>query len=157
MIFATSGSMLPFDRLFKVLDTAIEKGIISDDVFAQIGESQYEPKRFEYRRFIEKGEFDSFVHDADLVIGHAGVGVIMQALEAQTPLLVLARRAEFGEHVNDHQVSTARKFEEQGHILSFEEDTLEAQLAKVSSFTPKPRQPNIQGVGDRVSDFLAGL
>lgn len=157
MIFATSGSMLPFDRLFQILDRAVESGLITDNIVAQIGEGKYEPKHFEFHRFVEKGKFDQMVSDANLVIGHAGVGVIMQALDAETPLLVLARKAEFGEHVNDHQVSTAQKFEEQGHILSFEEATLAQQLERIAGFTPKARNPNIEGVGARVADFLAEL
>ncbi|MGI9317822.1 MAG: glycosyltransferase [bacterium] len=155
MIFVTSGSMLPFDRLFKIVDDAIEKGILSGKLFGQIGEGKYEPKNFEFAHFLDKECFDEYISNAKLVIGHAGIGIIMQALNSEIPLLVLARRAEYGEHVNNHQVATARKFEELGHILSFEEDNLEKKLKLVDSFIPIPRTPNIEAVGRRVADFLS--
>ncbi|GAB2190228.1 glycosyltransferase [Sessilibacter sp. MAH2] len=157
MIFVTSGSMLPFDRLFKTIDKAVADGIITDTVFGQIGEGKYTPQHFKYERFVDKNDFDRYVLEANLVIGHAGIGVITQALDSKTPLLVMARLSEFGEHVNDHQVSTANKFEELGHVLSFDENNLTEKLQKVTSFIPKPRNPNVDGVGDRVAQFLGSL
>ncbi len=157
MIFVTAGSMLPFDRLFRLIDAAIADGVISGHVYGQIGEGEYLPKHFEYTRFIDKPEFDRRVLNADLVVAHAGIGVIMQALNSETPLLVLSRKARLGELVNDHQVATARKFEELGHIVSFEEDTLAAKLDFVKTFKPTPRSPNVSGVGNEVSQFLATL
>jgi len=147
--------MTSFDRLFKIVDTAIEEGVIRDKVFGQIGEGKYQPKNFEFRRFLDKEDFDEYVSNAQLVLGHAGIGVIMQALNSRVPLLVLARRAELGECVNNHQVMTAKKFETLGHILSFEEHDLEKKLRLVLSFVPKLRTPNKSGVGRRVADFLA--
>lgn len=157
MIFVTSGSMLPFDRLFKLVDMAVENGQLSGEIFAQIGEGSYLPKNYRYERFVEKGEFDRLVDEASLVIGHAGIGVIMQCLEAKTPLLVLPRLAELGEHVNDHQVSTAKKFEELGHILTFDEHNLSEKLSELEGFVPKERRPNIEGVSARVAQFLATI
>lgn len=149
--------MLPFDRLFRVVDEAIEQGLIDEPVFGQIGEGKYEPKNFEFARFVDKAEFDRYVKEASLVLGHAGIGVIIQALESGTPLLVLPRRQKFGEHVNDHQVATARKFEELGHVLAFEEGDLGEKLERVKTFTPKLRRPRVQEVGERVAQFLKSL
>jgi len=157
MIFVTAGSMLPFDRLFQLIDAAITDGVITDQVYGQIGEGEYLPKNFEYSRFIDKVEFDERVLSANLVVAHAGIGVIMQALSSETPLLVLSRKAALGEHVNDHQVSTAKKFEELGHVVSFEEDTLVEKLEFIKTFKPAPRSPNVAGVGNEVSKFLATL
>ncbi len=157
MIFVTSGSMLPFDRLFRIIDEAVSQGVITEPVFGQIGEGKYEPQHFEFKRFVEKSEYDTLVQEADLVIGHAGIGVIIQALHSNTRLLVLARQSEFGEHVNDHQVSTAERFEQLGHVLSFNEDNLAEKLREVTTFTPKPRSPNVVGVGNAVANFLQTL
>ena len=43
MIFVTAGSMLPFDRLFQLIDAAITDGVITDQVYGQIGEGRYSP------------------------------------------------------------------------------------------------------------------
>ena len=157
MIFVTSGSMLPFDRLFRVVDDAIERGLIEEEVFGQIGEGKYEPKNFEFVRFVDKADFDKYIKEASLILGHAGIGVIIQALDSGTPLLVLPRRQKFGAHVQEHQVATALKFEELGHLLAFEEGDLAEKLERVKTFTPKPRRPRVDEVGERVAEFLKAL
>jgi len=146
--------MLPFDRLFRLIDESIAQSLISTEVFGQIGESTYQPKNYSYRRFIDKSEYDKYISESTLVIAHAGIGVIMECLKKSTPLLVLARKAELKEHVNDHQISTAKKFEELGHVLSFDENNFEERLLQIKSFEPKPRNPNIQGISDRVAEFI---
>lgn len=157
MIFVTSGSMLPFDRLFRAVDSAVESGLLTEPVFAQIGESRYLPQRCEYVRFLDKSVFDDRVKNASMIIAHAGIGIIMEALKTNTPLLVMPRLARLGEHVNDHQESTAAKFESLGHILSFTEDTLPQRLKDLETFSPRPRNPNVQGVSNRIAEYLESL
>ena len=58
MIFITLGSQkFQFNRLLQAVDELIEKGVIDDEVFAQIGYSDYEPKHFEYKQFLDREEF----------------------------------------------------------------------------------------------------
>ena len=157
MIFVTSGSSLPFDRLIRTIDQSVLDGIIREDVFGQIGRGRYEPRNFSFARFLDKEEYDLRIRAASLVIGHAGIGTIMQTLESGTPLLVLPRRKEFGEVVNDHQVCTAKKFEELGHLVSFEPETLTAQLERVRILRPKARRADPERVAERIGSFLHDL
>jgi UDP-N-acetylglucosamine transferase subunit ALG13 len=93
--------------------------------------------------------------EADVVVSHAGVGTIATALTLNKPLLVLPRRGAFGEHVNDHQVGTARRYAELGHVLLAEtEDDLPRMLAQLSTFKPKPRIVNAKGIATRIDHFL---
>jgi UDP-N-acetylglucosamine transferase subunit ALG13 len=46
-----------------------------------------------------------------VVVGHAGMGTILTALQLNTPLLVMPRRGAMGETRNDHQMDTARELE----------------------------------------------
>lgn len=62
-------------------------------------------------------EFIRHVHDADLLIMHAGAGSIMHAVEAGKIPVVMPRRAAFGEHVNDHQVEFAHALAEIGKVV----------------------------------------
>ena len=43
MIFLTVGTQFSFDRLVIAIDRIIDDGLISEPVFAQIGESSYKP------------------------------------------------------------------------------------------------------------------
>jgi UDP-N-acetylglucosamine transferase subunit ALG13 len=108
MIFATVGTQLPFDRLITAVDTWAHRHD-RDDVFAQIGEGAQRPRFIEARPSLKPGEFRDCIERATLVVGHAGMGTIMSALECETPLIVMPRRAELGEHRNDHQLATVRR------------------------------------------------
>lgn len=49
MIFITLGSQkFQFNRLLQAVDQLIEKSVIEDEVFAQIGYSDYQPKHYAY-------------------------------------------------------------------------------------------------------------
>jgi len=117
LIFVTVGGQLPFDRLIRSID-AWADGAGRPDVFAQIGEGEYTPHHLRWERFLSPTGFHESVRRADAVIGHAGVGTILTALELRKPVLLFPRRAEYGEHRSDHQLATARYFAERGHALA---------------------------------------
>ncbi|HML74977.1 MAG TPA: glycosyltransferase [Anaerohalosphaeraceae bacterium] len=158
MIFLPVGTQFGFDRLVKAIDKAILKKIIVDEVFAQIGPGTYKPTSMKYVINLGKEEFDHVFHSCDAIISHAGMGNIALAMKTQKPLLVLPRLKKYGEVVNNHQVDTARKFEELGHILAaYDENELMEKIKLLKTFVPKPRIPNRQGVIDRIASFLDSL
>jgi UDP-N-acetylglucosamine transferase subunit ALG13 len=158
MFFLAVGTQFGFDRLVKAVDEAIERGIVQDEVFAQIGPGNYTPKRMQYAVSLPKEEFDKVLNSCNAMISHAGMGNIALALKIQKPLLVLPRLKKYGEVVNNHQVDTARKFEQLGHILAaYDEKDLVEKIKLLKTFVPKPRIPNRQGVIDRISSFLESL
>ena len=123
MIFLTVGVQLPFDRLVRAVD---EWAVREDrsDIVAQVGESKYVPKRLDARATMLEDEFRRCVEDADVVIAHAGMGSIITALELGKRIIVMPRRAELGEHRNDHQLATARHMAEQ-KVVSVAADEVE--------------------------------
>jgi beta-1,4-N-acetylglucosaminyltransferase len=158
MIFLAVGTQFGFDRLVKAVDQAIEEGIVPDTVFAQIGPGAYLPKRMQYVISIDKEAFDQTLDSCKAIISHAGMGNISLALKANKPLLVLPRLKQYGEVVNNHQVDTAKKFEQLGHILAaYDESELAEKIKLLKTFVPKPRIPNHQGVIDRIESFLRTL
>lgn len=62
-IFITLGSQkFQFNRLLKAVDELCEKGTVdAEDVFAQIGYSDYLPKNFSYKKFLD-GEVICYVY-----------------------------------------------------------------------------------------------
>jgi len=159
MIFLTVGTYpLPFDRLVKAIDIAIMKLLIEEEIFAQIGLCRYKPQNMEYVEVLEKGIFDTYLKKASGIISHAGIGTITMALDSSKPLLVMPRMKRFKEHVNDHQVATARKFEELGHVLvAYDVEDLPDRMRKLKNFIPQKRKANPEAVADRIRRFLNSL
>lgn len=54
-------------------------------------------------------EMDALLRWADVVVAHAGTGVILSCLQAGRHPVVVPRRRARGEHVDDHQEITARE------------------------------------------------
>ena len=155
MIFLTVGTQFGFDRLVKAVDCFKEEGVIKEEIFAQIGDGAYKPSHFTYTRSLEKYEFDSYCKRANAMIGHAGMGTITSALDLEKPLLVLPRRAQHGEVVNDHQVGLAMRFERLGHLLAAcDESELGLKIRQLSSFKPKQREPQIDAIVTQIKQFL---
>lgn len=102
MIFATVGSMFPFDRFAQALDEwARDSGY--DDVLLQIGEGEYIPQYVKWVRTLRPAEFKQAVADCDLVVAHLGMGSIITAMQAVKPIVLFPRARELGEHTSDHQ------------------------------------------------------
>lgn len=118
LIFVTVGSRnYPFDRLFKKLDELYENGILTDEMFAQIGTSTYKPKHFKYKDFISQEEFLENVKKADIVVAHGASGSIMKALNEKKKVIAVTRLKKYGEHINDHQIQNNEAFSENGYVL----------------------------------------
>lgn len=155
MIFLTVGTQFPFDRLVKAVDDLFDRGLIHEQVVAQIGDSRYQPRNFESVAWFHKSAFDRNIQQASAIIGHAGMGTITMALEHSKPLLAMPRRKKYGEVVNDHQVVLAIKFEALGHILlARDEAALPDKIEQLESFVPRPRTADPEAVARRIDAFL---
>ena len=155
MIFLTVGTLYPFDRLVGAVDDAVANGLITEDVFAQIGVGGKTPSYIESVESLDKVKFDKVIADCSCMISHAGMGSIQAALNLEKPLLVMPRLYKYSENINDHQVATAAKFEELGHVLAvYEEDQIPQRLEDIKTFIPKQRDTQVDKVVERISEFL---
>ena len=146
MIFVSVGAQMPFDRLIRNVDEwAGRRG--RDDIFAQIGPSDYKPKHIKFTEFIDPTEFRQRVAECDYLLAHAGMGCIITALELGKPILVFPRRGDLQETRNDHQVATAKYFSSQGRIAAaFDEMELFHKLDGLKSeATPSRISSNATG------------
>ncbi|MFV0341461.1 MAG: PssE/Cps14G family polysaccharide biosynthesis glycosyltransferase [Anaerocolumna sp.] len=122
MIFVTVGTQkFQFNRLLKEIDELVEQGLI-EDVIAQIGNSDYIPKSYEFCRFMEKEEHINCIRECDLLITHCGVGTIVEGLKYKKPIIVYPRLKKFGEHVDDHQFEIAYSFGELNYVIVKDEN-----------------------------------
>lgn len=116
MIFVTVGSQMPFDRLIRAVDEWAENNQ-RDDVFAQIGETNYVPSHIKWCKSLEPDEFQRRVASCSLVVMHAGMGSVLTSLEFGKPMVILPRRGTLMETRNDHQVATAKWLSSKDGIL----------------------------------------
>ena len=116
MIFATVGTQLPFDRLLLGLDTwaARNPGV---PVFAQSGATEKRFRHIETVAHLDQAAFRARVAEARLVVSHAGMGTILSAIELGKPVILMPRRAKFGEHRNDHQQDTVREMAKLSNVI----------------------------------------
>lgn len=85
--------------------------------------------------------------EADVVICHAGVGSVLDAFDAGHRPIVVPRRSEFGEHVDDHQVLLAETLAERGLAIHREPHELrpeDLELAATTSVRALPRAPRFE-------------
>ena len=117
MIFVTVGSQkFQFNRLLKKIDELVDKKVISDEVFAQVGVSDYKPINYDYIDFMTQEEFNKKIDKCSLLITHAGTGVIVNAVKKGKKIIATPRLAKYGEHVDDHQIQLIQQFDELNFI-----------------------------------------
>jgi UDP-N-acetylglucosamine transferase subunit ALG13 len=138
LIFLTVGSWhRGYNRLIKAVDELVGCGVITDEVIAQTGNGSYKPKHLTTISFCSPDEFVNFISRSRVVISHAGVGTIAQAVKKFKPVVVVPRKASLGEHFDDHQFVTAETFEKEGKVLvAYEVDELVYKIQQTENFIP---------------------
>ena len=108
-VFVTVGTQLPFERLIRAVERwAIDEQLV-ETVFTQCGPTTTPPKLLRWAKFIDVACCLEETAKADLVVGHAGMGTILTALELGKPIIVLPREAARQEHRNNHQIDMAHR------------------------------------------------
>jgi len=152
MIFVTTGTQIPFDRLIKAIDDVYP--YLGDvEIIVQVAQSSYKVENFTCHEFIPPKEFDDYFNRADLIIAHAGMGTIISAFVKNKPILVMPRLAKYGEHRNDHQLATATRFDELGYIhVAYDENELKEKIKNLQKTPLK----SLFNVNDYASTELIG-
>lgn len=156
MIFITLGSQkFQFNRLLKAVDELVSENKITDEVFAQIGYSDYEPKNYDFKPFLDREEFGSYTAKCDIFITHGGTGAIIGAVKKEKKVIAVARLAKYGEHVDDHQLQLLEQFKELGLIYACEDTSeLEKALEYVKNHTFKSYESNTDTIIESIDEFI---
>ena len=161
MIFLTVGTQsFQFNRLLEAVDNLIDEKIIQETVIAQIGESTYVPRNYLAYPFLDSSEFSRLMGECDLLITHSGVGTILEGLSANKRIIVVPRRKDYREHVDDHQEEIADKFGEQGSICVCKDvNKLGECYQHVRSSTPQTMEIrlNYSNTANFVNGYLESL
>ena len=155
MIFVTVGSQkFQFNRLLIAIDELVEKGKI-EEVFAQIGYSDYEPKNYKFEKFIDRDKFSEMQDKSNIVITHAGTGAIVGALKKGKKVIAVPRLSRYGEHVDDHQLQIIEQFKMLNLIYSVNNcDELEKALAEIENCVFDKYVSNTQTIIDSIVEYI---
>ncbi|CAB5115474.1 hypothetical protein D3OALGA1CA_2696 [Olavius algarvensis associated proteobacterium Delta 3] len=139
MIFVTVGSQMAFDRLIDAVDQWAGE-TDRTGIFAQIGPSDFQPRHFEWTQELTAVEFREYMSKADVIVAHAGMGTILNAMEMGKPILVMPRRGDLRETRNNHQIATAKRFEERYCLnVAYDEKSLSTKLDELMLLKPSKR------------------
>lgn len=123
MIFVTVGTHeQPFNRLISTVDELKKEQIITEEVIIQTGFSTYEPQYCQWSKLFSYQQMVKNVADARIVITHGGPASFIMPLQIGKVPIVVPRKRQFNEHVNDHQVEFARSVAERTRTIILVED-----------------------------------
>lgn len=94
------------------------------EVLWQTGATDVSGLAIDGREQVPAPELEAAIVEADVVVAHAGTGTALTAFELGRCPLLVPRRHAHAEHVDDHQVSTARMLTSRGLALYAEADQL---------------------------------
>ncbi|MDD5799019.1 MAG: glycosyltransferase [Clostridiaceae bacterium] len=158
-IFITLGSQkFQFNRLLKAVDELCAKGILTGEIFAQTGYSDYVPEHYRWQAFLNRDEFAEETGKADIVITHGGTGAIIGAVKKRKKVIAVPRRAKYGEHVDDHQLQLVEQFRELNLICECDDpDRLAEALETVRNTEYREYKSNTQTIIQSISKFIEEL
>lgn len=147
-----------FNRLLRQLDFLVKNKKFKDCIFAQTGYSDYKPTYYDYNKFINQKDMKNYIKRSSLVICHGGTGAIVSALKENKKVIVVPRRSEYGEHVDNHQFEIVKRFEKLGFIEPcYDEKMLYKVYLKIKKNKYNKYVSNTQKYEKTLNDFLDGL
>jgi UDP-N-acetylglucosamine transferase subunit ALG13 len=123
-IFVTVGNALvPFDRLLSWVCDALGELSLETPIegVCQHGPSHFRPPMLIAKEHLSRQEFERELGLADVVVCHAGVGTLAEAMRYGHRPIVVARRAEYSEIVNDHQLEIVSALLSEGRLVAPED------------------------------------
>lgn len=123
MIFVTVGTHeQSFDRLLKYIDNMVENGQIKEEIICQKGFSDYEPINYKADKLLPYEKMQENMQKARIVITHGGPASFLDPLKFGKIPIVVPRKKEFNEHVNNHQLEFSKEVEKRMNNIIVVED-----------------------------------
>lgn len=122
-IFVTLGTIRPY-RFDALVDNILSLGLDGANLVWQLGETRREGLPGHVNNYMDSREFEKAVHEADVVVTHAGVGTILNLLDKGKFPIAVPRRQTRGEHIDNHQSQVCDFLVAQGLGLSREAGTI---------------------------------
>jgi UDP-N-acetylglucosamine transferase subunit ALG13 len=155
MIVVTVGTHeQPFDRLLR----AVAELEGDEPLVVQYGSSELPHGRGEWVDYLSFDELADLAAKARVFVCHAGVGSIVLARRCGHRPIIVPRRRQFGEHVDDHQLALARRLDAAGMVSLVEDEGLLARAIHAPRAVPTPdRDGALRGPEALSADVRAAL
>lgn len=155
MIYVTVGTHNhPFTRLVKMMDGIA--GEIDERVVIQIGPDTYVPRYAEHVDFVPRDVADAYIREARLVVAQPGCGIISTAISMGRSLVLVPRRPQYGEIIDDHQLDMVRALEgREGIRIVYDEQKLRTALDFEDVPTPNPQRRKLFDILSQYLDQVA--
>lgn len=125
---------------------------------AQVGQSKLQTSHVRSWNIMEERLFRTHLESADIVISHAGMGNILMAQEMEKPIIVMPRRFDLGENINDHQIDTIKGLGDKNFIYCINEpEELESAILWARDWTPdqaknRSREALVHAIKEFITD-----
>lgn len=107
--------------------------------------------------FIPRNTFLDLIQTSDIIISHAGVGIISESLRFNKKPLIIARRKKYNEHTNDHQYEFLNQYITDNIFNSFESAEELLTLIESNVFLDQPSRRFITDLGPMKRDLSSYL
>lgn len=156
MILITLGTQkFQCNRLLRAIDQLVHTKRIEEEIYAQIGFSDYRPQYFPFCKFLDANRFEEIIEKSDLIITHSGVGTIIDALKRKKKVLVYPRLQKYQEHVDDHQIEIGEAFESRGLVVCCQEkDNLLEKIEEARNLVVKEFHSDQERMINLIEQFL---
>ncbi|MGC4069138.1 MAG: glycosyltransferase [Polyangiaceae bacterium] len=125
---------------------------LSEEFFVQLGACRYEPKTAKFERYLSFGALCDKIVESSVVITHAGAGSTLTCIQQGKSPIMVPRRAQYGEHVDDHQLPFTEKMQNIG-LASVVHEMSELESAIVAARGRSVKQATLGGSTELV-DWL---
>ncbi|MCC3862733.1 beta(1,3)galactosyltransferase EpsH [Terrisporobacter petrolearius] len=159
MIFITLGSQkFQFNRLLIEIDRLVQEKKINEPIFAQIGYSDYMPKNYEYKKFLDRDEFEYYISICNKVITHGGTGAIIGSIKKGKKVIAVPRLKEFNEHVDNHQIEIVDTFSSMKFISTITKlEELEVLIGNLDKIKFNSYESNTHNIISSLNEFIEDI
>ena len=154
-MFVTVGNATQgFARLLKAVDAAAGEGLFGDEpILMQTGyTSGFHASHCEQHAFLPMPQFEALLRESNLVISHGGAGTLIHILRVGRVPVVMPRRRQYAEHVDDHQFELVEALQREGRVVAaLEARDLRAAVDKARRKNEQPTAPSNRQLIDLVA------
>ncbi|GAA1666388.1 glycosyltransferase [Microbacterium lacus] len=139
-MFVTLGTIRPY-RFDSLVDGVLGTGLASERTVWQLGVTERDDLPGSVHQQMAAEAFKEAALNADVVVTHAGVGTILELLEWGIHPVVVARKSERGEHVDNHQAQITALVQSLGvATVADSQELTAADLVRATQFSTTERR-----------------